>query len=43
MGLAWVKEMFDGRRDGDGKEDWMGEWRVTGSHSLQLRMSWENP
>ena len=25
--------------DGDGKEDWMGEWRVVGSHSLQFRMS----
>ena len=32
--LVWVRRMVDGSSDGDGKEYWMGEWRVAGSHSL---------
>ena len=38
VGLSWVKGIFDGRGDGYGKEDWVGEWRVAGSYSLQLMM-----
>ena len=34
-----MKGVFGGSGDGDGKEDWMREWRVVGSHSLQFRMS----
>ena len=39
VSLAWAKGVFDGSGDGDGKEDWIGEWRVVGFHSLQFRTS----
>ena len=41
MGLDRTKGVFDDSGEGDGKKDWMGEWRVVRSHSLQFRMSLE--